>query len=153
MVPGLEYAGTVARVGSGVSEFAPGDRVMGIIGGGGMATHVVVHAREALRVPAGMSLTDAAAIPEVFLTAYDALFLQAELGIGQDVLVHAIGSGVGTAALQLALAAGARPIGTSRSAAKLERCKALGLQGSDPGQRQEVRARGRGTHTAAAART
>lgn len=128
MVPGLEYAGTVARVGSGVSEFAPGDRVMGIIGGGGMATHVVVHAREALRVPAGMSLTDAAAIPEVFLTAYDALFPQAELGLGQDVLVHAIGSGVGTAALQLALAAGARPIGTSRSADKLERCKALGLQ-------------------------
>ena len=83
MVPGLEYAGSVARIGTGVTEFAPGDRVMGIIAGGGMATHVVVHAREALRVPAGMSLTDAAAIPEVFLTAYDALFPQAELGLGK----------------------------------------------------------------------
>jgi len=127
-VPGLEYAGKVARIGAGVSDFAVGDHVMGIVGGGGMATHVVVHAREALRVPAGMSLTDAAAIPEVFLTAYDALFSQAQVGMGCDVLIHAVGSGVGTAALQLALACGARPIGTSRSADKLERCKALGLR-------------------------
>jgi NADPH2:quinone reductase len=127
-VPGLEYAGTVARLGAGVSDFAPGDRVMGIVAGGGMATHLVVHGREAIRVPEGMSLTDAAAVPEVFLTAYDALFPQAGLGLGQTVLLHAVGSGVGTAALQLALATGARPIGTSRTQDKLERCKALGLR-------------------------
>jgi NADPH:quinone reductase len=126
-VPGLEYAGRVARLGEGVTDFAVGDRVMGIVAGGGMATHLVVHGREAMRVPEGMSLTDAAAVPEVFLTAYDALFLQAGLGLGQVVLLHAVGSGVGTAALQLACATGARPIGTSRSAEKLERCKALGL--------------------------
>jgi NADPH2:quinone reductase len=127
-VPGLEYAGRVMQVGEGVREHAPGDPVMGIVAGGGMATHVVVHAREAIRVPEGMSLTDAAAVPEVFLTAYDALFAQAGLGLGQVVLVHAVGSGVGTAALQLARATGARPIGTSRSADKLERCKQLGLE-------------------------
>jgi putative PIG3 family NAD(P)H quinone oxidoreductase len=126
-VPGLEYAGRVARVGEGVTDYAAGDRVMGIVAGGGMATHLVVHEREAMRVPQGISLTDAAAVPEVFLTAYDALFVQAGLGLGQIVLLHAVGSGVGTAALQLARAAGARPIGTSRSADKLERCKALGL--------------------------
>jgi putative PIG3 family NAD(P)H quinone oxidoreductase len=126
-VPGLEYAGTVARVGEGVTDYAAGDRVMGIVAGGGMATQLVVHAREAMRVPAALSLTDAAAIPEVFLTAYDALFVQAGLALGQVALLHAVGSGVGTAALQLACAAGARPIGSSRSADKLERCKVLGL--------------------------
>jgi putative PIG3 family NAD(P)H quinone oxidoreductase len=127
-VPGLEYAGTVAQLGNGVSDFTVGDKVMGIVAGGGMATHVVVHAREAIKVPGKLSLAEAAAIPEVFLTAYDALFAQAGLGIGQVVLLHAIGSGIGTAALQLARIAGARAIGTSRSADKLERCKPLGLQ-------------------------
>jgi NADPH:quinone reductase-like Zn-dependent oxidoreductase len=127
-VPGLEYAGTVEQVGEGVRELALGDRVMGIVPGGAMATQLVVHAREALRVPEGMSLSDAAAIPEVFLTAYDAMHLQAGLALGQTVLVHAIASGVGTAALQLALASGARVVGTSRTQDKLERCKALGLQ-------------------------
>jgi NADPH:quinone reductase len=127
-VPGLEYAGTVLEVGDGVSAFARGARVMGIVGGGGMATHVVVHEREAIPVPKALSLEQAAAIPEVFLTAYDALFAQAQLGIGQVVLLHAVGSGIGTAALQLARATGARPIGTSRSEAKLQRCKELGLE-------------------------
>jgi putative PIG3 family NAD(P)H quinone oxidoreductase len=127
-VPGLEYAGTVQAVGAEVLGIAVGDRVMGIVAGGGMASHVVVHAREAIPVPAGMSLTDAAAVPEVFLTAYDALFAQAGLRLGEAVLVHAVGSGVGTAALQLALAAGARPIGTSRTEDKLERCRSLGLE-------------------------
>lgn len=126
-VPGLEYAGTVVGVGEGVSAFGAGDRVMGIVAGGGMATHLVTHEREALPVPAEMSLTDAAAIPEVFMTAYDAMFAQGELGIGQTVVLHAVGSGVGTAALQLALCAGARPIGTSRTADKIERCRELGL--------------------------
>lgn len=130
-VPGLEYAGTVATVGDGVTELAAGDRVMGIVGGGGMASHLVVHAREAIRVPDGMSLTDAAAIPEVFLTAYDALFVQAALGMGQTVLLHSIGSGVGTAALQLARAVSARVLGTSRTQDKLQRCEPLGLAAAD----------------------
>jgi putative PIG3 family NAD(P)H quinone oxidoreductase len=127
-VPGLEYAGTVDQVGEGVRDFSPGDAVMGIAGGGSMATHLVVHAREAMRVPAGMPLTEAAAIPEVFLTAYDALFSQAQLAPGQVALVHAIGSGVGTAALQLGRLAGAEVFGTSRSEDKLKRCRALGLE-------------------------
>ena len=127
-VPGLEYSGTVEQVGEGVREFAPGDAVMGIVGGGAMATHLLVPAREVMRVPAGMPLTEAAAIPEVFLTAFDALFGQGRLAPGQTVLVHAIGSGVGTAALQLGLLAGARVVGTSRSQEKLTRCRELGLE-------------------------
>jgi putative PIG3 family NAD(P)H quinone oxidoreductase len=126
-VPGLEYAGRVERLGEGVRDFALGDAVMGIVAGGAMATHVVVHARETMRAPAGMPLEEAAAIPEVFLTAYDALFAAAQTEIGELVLVHAVGSGVGTAALQLGLAAGADVIGTSRTVDKLARCRALGL--------------------------
>jgi NADPH:quinone reductase len=126
-VPGLEYAGVVESVGPDVREHAAGDHVMGIVAGGAMATHVVVHAREALRVPSGMPLTEAAAVPEVFLTAYDALFAQAGLRLGETVLVHSIGSGVGTAALQLGVCAGARVIGTSRTQDKLDRARALGL--------------------------
>ena len=127
-VPGLEYSGTVEQVGEEVREFAPGDAVMGIVGGGAMATHLLVPAREVMRVPAGMPLTEAAAIPEVFLTAFDALFGQGRLAPGQTALVHAIGSGVGTAALQLGLLAGGRVVGTSRSQEKLTRCRELGLE-------------------------
>ena len=127
-VPGLEYSGTVESVGEGVREWVAGDRVMGIVAGGAMATHVVVHARETMRVPEGLSLHEAAAIPEVFLTAYDALFVQGGLRFGELVLVHSIGSGVGTAVLQLGLAAGARVIGTSRTQDKLERARGLGLR-------------------------
>jgi putative PIG3 family NAD(P)H quinone oxidoreductase len=126
-VPGLEYAGRVERLGEGVRDFALGDAVMGIVAGGAMSTYLVVHAREAMRAPAGMPLEEAAAIPEVFLTAYDALFAQAHTALGELVLVHAVGSGVGTAALQLGLAAGADVIGTSRTVDKLARCRALGL--------------------------
>jgi len=126
-VPGLEYAGRVAKIGSEVRSRKVGDPVMAICAGGAYATHIVAHERELLPVPAGMELTQAAAIPEVFMTAYDALFLQAHLGMGQFALVHAIGSGIGTAALQLIRAAGAYAIGTSRKADKLERLKALGL--------------------------
>lgn len=128
-VPGLEYAGTVAAVGAAVREFTPGDAVMGIVGGGAMATHLTVHAREAIPVPAGMSLTDAAAIPEVFLTAHDALTLQGGMRAGQVVLLHAVGSGIGTAAVQLARLTGAVPYGTARSQDKLDRCQPLGLAG------------------------
>ena len=126
-VPGLEYAGRVAALGDGVRGFAIGDEVMGIVGGGAMATHLVVHEREAIRVPAGLALSHAAAIPEAFLTAYDALFEQARLTAGERVLIHAVASGVGTAALQLAKLVGAHPIGTSRTLDKLERCGELGL--------------------------
>jgi NADPH2:quinone reductase len=126
-VPGLEFAGVVASVGSQVRELRVGDKVMAITGGGAMATHIVAHERELVRVPEGMSLTDAAALPEVFMTAYDAMVTQGKLAMGETVLIHAVGSGVGTAALQLANALGATPIGTTRKADKLERARALGL--------------------------
>ena len=129
-IPGLEYAGVVEAIGEGVTEWKVGDRVMGIVGGGAMATHVTVSAREAIPVPSRLSSAEAAAIPEAFLTAYDALFLQAGLRMGESVLIHAVGSGVGTAALQLAREAGALVIGTSRSKEKLDRCKAMGLEAS-----------------------
>jgi NADPH2:quinone reductase len=126
-VPGLEYAGRVAKVGSEVRTRKVGDAVMAICAGGSYATHIVAHERELVSVPEGMALTQAAAIPEVFMTAYDALFLQARLSMGQFALVHAIGSGIGTAALQLVHAAGGYVIGTSRKSDKLERLKELGL--------------------------
>jgi putative PIG3 family NAD(P)H quinone oxidoreductase len=126
-VPGLEYAGTVEAIGDGTSDFRPGDRVMGIVGGGAMATYVVAPEREVLPVPASIDLVEAAALPEAFLTAFDALYRQAELAMGEVVVLHAVASGVGTAAIQLARASGAIAVGTSRSAEKLERCKALGL--------------------------
>jgi NADPH:quinone reductase len=100
---------------------------MGIIGGGSHAEYLIVHEREAMPVPKALSWEDAAAIPEVFLTAYDALFNRLAVRAGETVLIHAVGSGVGTAALQIARVAGARVIGTARSAGKLERAKQLGL--------------------------
>lgn len=129
-VPGLEYAGRVAARGEGAREHEVGAAVMGIVAGGAMATHVVVHEREAMRVPVGLALTHAAAIPEAFLTAYDALILQAELMAGERVLIHAAASGVGTAAIQLAKLVGARAIGTSRSEEKLDRLAVWGLEDS-----------------------
>lgn len=126
-VPGLEYAGHVEALGEGVLEWKRGDRVMGIVAGGGMSTHVVVHEREAIPVPASLSIEEAAAIPEVFLTAWDALFTQAGLRAGQLVLLHAAGSGIGTAAIQIARSVSAIVAGTSRTASKLERCAELGL--------------------------
>jgi NADPH2:quinone reductase len=129
-IPGLEFSGTVEAFGEGAQvPGGPrvGQRVMGIVGGGGCAETVVTHAHELVPVPGSLSLTDAGAVPEVFITAFDALFLQMSLRAGETLLVHAVGSGVGTAALQLARAAGARVIGTSRTAAKLARAKELGL--------------------------
>jgi NADPH:quinone reductase-like Zn-dependent oxidoreductase len=104
-----------------------GDRIMGIVGGGGHAEYLCVHEREAMPVPKAMSWEDAAAIPEVFLTAYDALFNRLALGTGETVLIHAVGSGVGTAGVQIARVTGARVVGTARSPEKLERAKELGL--------------------------
>jgi NADPH2:quinone reductase len=126
-IPGLEYAGVVEAVGSAVELWEEGDRVMGILGGGGYAQYVTLHERMAVRVPAGISLEEAGAIPEVFMTAFDALFRQMNLSEGETVLIHAVGSGVGTAAVQLAQAAGVRAIGTSRTREKVERALELGL--------------------------
>lgn len=124
---GMEYAGEVEAIGPSATLWKSGDRVMGIVGGGGHAEYLCVHEREAMPVPKAMSWEDAAAIPEVFLTAYDALFNRLALRTGETLLIHAVGSGVGTAALQIARVAGARVVGTARSPEKLERAKKLGL--------------------------
>lgn len=126
-IPGLEYAGIVEQTGPGTSLRKVGDRVMGILGGAGYAELVVVHERETIRVPDGMNLVDAAGVPEVFVTAYDALWVQAGLQPGMWCLIRPATSGVGIAACQLARALGARSIGTSRSAERLEAMRRWGL--------------------------
>ncbi len=127
-IPGLEFAGVVDEVGEAVTRWRPGDRIMGIVAGGGYAERVAVDERVAVGVPVGMDMTVAGAIPEVYMTAYDAVFRQAGLRPGETLLIHAVGSGVGTAALQLAGRAGARAIGTSRTGSKLAQAAAMGLE-------------------------
>jgi putative PIG3 family NAD(P)H quinone oxidoreductase len=127
-IPGLEYAGEVEAAGDKVTRWRPGDRVMGLVGGGAQAEFVVVHQDEVVAIPARLNPTDAAAIPEAFLTAWDALVARGRVQPGERVLIHAVGSGVGTAAVQLARALGATPSGTSRSAAKVERAREYGLE-------------------------
>lgn len=124
---GMEYAGEVDALGPSATLWKIGDRVMGIVGGGGHAEFLCVHEREAMPIPQSLSWEDAAAIPEAFLTAYDALFNRLKLRTGETLLIHAVGSGVGTAGLQIARVAGARVIGTARTAGKLARAKKLGL--------------------------
>ncbi len=124
---GLEYAGTVEAVGSEVERFAVGDAVMGITGGGGYAEFVVESADTAVAAPADIDLVRVGAIPEVFMTAFDAAFVQEGLSKGEPLLVHAVGRGVGTAALQLGARAGGTVSGASRTPAKLERAAELGL--------------------------
>jgi putative PIG3 family NAD(P)H quinone oxidoreductase len=126
-IPGLELAGAVDALGAGVTSWSLGDAVMGILGGGGYAEYALSPASTLVPVPEGMSAGTAGAIPEVFMTAYDAAFLQEGLVAGETLLVHAVGSGVGTAAAQLARRAGARVIGTSRTPDKLERAREVGL--------------------------
>ncbi len=126
-IPGLEMAGVVAAVGGRVRGVSPGDRVMALLGGGGYAERAVVPAGMVLPIPPGLSFVEAAALPEVFYTAYDALFRQAGLAIGESVLVHAAGGGVGTAALQLARAGGATRIFGTASSAKLAGIEREGL--------------------------
>lgn len=126
-IPGLELAGTVVEVGGGVTGVAAGDAVMGILGGGGYAEYCLSPAETLVPIPEGMDPLVAGAIPEVYMTAYDAAFLQEGLGEGETLLVHAVGSGVGTAALQLAHRFGAKVIGTSRTPEKLQRASELGL--------------------------
>jgi putative PIG3 family NAD(P)H quinone oxidoreductase len=126
-IPGLEYAGEVAALGSGVTSVSVGDRVMGLVGGGAQAEFLVAHEREILEIPDSVTDPEAAGIPEAFLTAYDALTSRGRLRAGERVLIHAVGSGVSTVAVQLAKWLGATVIGTSRTALKLERARALGL--------------------------
>ncbi|HEX3534156.1 MAG TPA: NAD(P)H-quinone oxidoreductase, partial [Gemmatimonadaceae bacterium] len=126
-ISGMEYAGEVDALGPAATLWKTGDKVMGIIGGAGHAEYLCVHEREGIPVPKALSWEEAAAIPEVFLTAYDALFNRLELRAGETLLIHAVGSGVGTAALQIARVAGASVVGTARAAGKIERAKQLGL--------------------------
>jgi putative PIG3 family NAD(P)H quinone oxidoreductase len=126
-IPGLEYAGEVVEVGAEARGFEPGDRVFGLVGGGAYAEEIAVDARTVAKMPEGLSFADAAAIPEAFITAHDAMVTQARLVRGETALVHAVGSGVGTAAVQIARAHGATVVGTSRSQDKLARARALGV--------------------------
>src|SRR5438309_355577 len=136
-IPGLEFAGEVESLGQDARAWSIGDRIFGITGGGAQAEYVTVPESMLARVPDNLSWAEAGAIPEVFMTAHDALFTQCRLQMGERVLIHAAGSGVGTAASQLVAAAGATAYGTSRTAEKLERAKELGLSesiavGNDP---------------------
>src|SRR4051794_20404316 len=127
-IPGLELAGEVEALGPGVQRFEEGDRVMAIVGGGGQAELAVVHERAAMPVPEEVNWPAAGGLPEVFTTAHDALFTQAELRPGEHLLVHGAAGGVGTAAIQLALAAGARVTATVRNEALRD---AVGEFGAD----------------------
>jgi putative PIG3 family NAD(P)H quinone oxidoreductase len=128
-IPGLEYAGEVDALGPDVTgPLKVGDRVFGIVAGGAQAEYLVTHERMAVTIPDRLEYEQAAAVPEVFLTAHDALITRGRLGPGERVLIHAVGSGVGTAAAQIAHAMGCTVFGTSRTADKLERARALGLE-------------------------
>ena len=126
-IPGMEFAGVIEAVGADVRRWRGGERVCGIVGGGAQAEYVLSLERMLVPVPDALDDVAAAAVPEVFITAHDALFTQAELALGERVLIHAAGSGVGTAAVQLAHVAGAQVFGTARDASKLERARELGL--------------------------
>src|SRR5205814_1894492 len=126
-IPGMEFAGVISAVGRDVTERAVGDRVFGITGGGAQAEYLAVPAVHCAVVPEHLDLVAMGGVPEVFVTVHDAMVTQANVAPGEWVLVHAVGSGVGTAALQLAHEFGAHVVGTARTADKLERCRALGL--------------------------
>jgi putative PIG3 family NAD(P)H quinone oxidoreductase len=136
-IPGLEFAGEIGETNS--AEWRIGQRVFGITGGGGQAEYIVANEGEIAEIPANLDWPQAAAVPEVFITAHDALFTQARLRAGESVLVHAVGSGVGLAAAQLAKAAGATVYGTSRSQEKIMRAAKYGLDaGLVVGNPQEI---------------
>ena len=126
-IPGLEFAGEVESIGEAVRTWKVGDRVFGITGGGAQAEFVVVPESNLARIPAELDWVQAGAMPEVFITAHDALFTRASLHLGERVLIHAAASGVGTAAIQVAHAASATVFGTSRTADKLQRLHELNL--------------------------
>ena len=126
-IPGLEFAGEIAEIGSEVTAWKIGDRVFGIVAGESQAEFLVTDETLIARIPDNLSFTDAAAVPEAYITAHDAIFTLGGLSEGQTVLAHAVGSGVGLAGLQIAKARGATVIGTSRTADKLDKCAAFGL--------------------------
>ncbi|WP_030421074.1 NAD(P)H-quinone oxidoreductase [Streptomyces sp. NRRL F-5065] len=124
--PGLECSGRITAIGTGVSGWAVGDEVCALLAGGGYAEKVVVPAGQLLPVPEGVGLTEAAALPEVVCTVWSNVFMVAHLRPGETLLVHGGSSGIGTMAIQLAKAVGAKVAVTAGTAAKLERCAALG---------------------------
>jgi putative PIG3 family NAD(P)H quinone oxidoreductase len=124
-VPGLEFSGRVSALGSRVVQWSSGDAVMGLVSGGAYAERVAVHERQAIAVPTSVAIDDAAAIPEVFITAWDALVVQGGLTSGRWALVHAGASGVGTAAIQICRAIGAR-VAVTCSTGKVAACRRLG---------------------------
>src|SRR5258708_28006754 len=123
----MEFAGEVDAVGPLVRTWKPGQRVMGLVGGGAQAEYIVTHEGLLVEIPPNLDFVQAAGVPEVFITAHDALFTQGGLQMGERLLVHAAGSGVGTAAIQLAHNTGATTYATSRTPAKLEKARPLGL--------------------------
>ncbi|MBA1148328.1 NAD(P)H-quinone oxidoreductase [Ectothiorhodospiraceae bacterium WFHF3C12] len=127
-IPGLEYAGVVDAVGDKVLGHQVGDSVMGLVPGAAYAEYIVTTERELIGIPEGIDAADAAALPEDFLTAYRALFIEGGLQAGEWAMVRPVTSGVGMAAAQLIRAAGARVVGTSRSRERLDQAKALGLE-------------------------
>ena len=126
-IPGLEFAGEIAAVGENVVDFRVGESVFGITSGGAQAEFVLTESSLLAKIPEKLGFVEAAAIPEAFITASDAIFGQADLKTGESLLIHAVGSGVGLAALQLAKARNIRTFGTSRTSAKLEKCRQFGL--------------------------
>lgn len=133
-IPGLELAGTVEATGPGAGRFAEGDAVMAVVAGGGQAELAVVHEREAMPVPAGLGWPEAGGLPEAFTTAHDALFTQGGLCMGERLLVHGAAGGVGSAAVQLGVAAGARVTATVRAEGKREAVSDLGAHTVDPSE-------------------
>jgi NADPH:quinone reductase len=131
-IPGLELAGEVLSCGSQATRFRPGDRVMAIVGGGGQAELALVHERVLMPVPPGLSWAEAGGVPEVFTTAHDAVFTQAALKPGERLLVHGGAGGVGTAAIQLGRAAGARVTATVRNPDVRDQVAALGAEVIEP---------------------
>lgn len=123
---GLELSGTVAEVGSGVDAWSVGDEVCAVVAGGGYAERAVIPAATAMPLPPGLDVVTAAAVPEVFTTAFDAVLLQGALAEGEAVLLHGGSSGVGTAGIQLAARAGAEVVVTVGTAEKAEACRQLG---------------------------
>jgi putative PIG3 family NAD(P)H quinone oxidoreductase len=126
-IPGLEFAGVVEAVAADVGDVHLGEAVFGIVGGGAHAEYLTISAAQCARVPDGLDLVAMGGVPEAFITAHDAMVTTARVAADEWVLVHAVGSGVGTSALQLAKALGARVVGTARTNDKLDRCRSLGL--------------------------
>jgi putative PIG3 family NAD(P)H quinone oxidoreductase len=143
-IPGLEFAGEVAETGRQVKTFKAGDRVFGITAGGGQAEFVLTEEDQLAGIPDNLSFEEAATVPEAFITAHDAVWIQGKLKPGEYLLIHAVGSGVGLAALQIAGAMGNNVIGTSRTQSKLDECKKFGLDvgintGENPEFAEEIR--------------